>query len=69
MTPSPVARGRSALDRGTQPPELPPGYRRGGLTDPDVLILRRPDGSVVAVFSDAADPREIERAAREDRGG
>jgi hypothetical protein len=44
---------------------LPPGYRLE--LDPDVLVLRRPDGSTVAVFSAVwADPEDVEREARED---
>jgi hypothetical protein len=40
--------------------------------DPDVLLLRRADGSTVAAFSGpGADPAEVEREAVEDyrRGG
>jgi hypothetical protein len=48
-------------------PNLPEGYRRDLITDPDVVILRRPDGSVVAVFSrEGVAEGQIERAARED---
>jgi hypothetical protein len=44
---------------------LPPGYRLQ--LDPDVLALRRADGSTVAAFSAlGADLREVEREARED---
>ncbi len=44
---------------------LPEGYWLEW--DPDVLVLRRPDGSEVAAFSaEGARPGEIERAARED---
>ena len=47
--------------------DLPPGYRLQ--QDPDVLLLLRPDGSVVAAFSaPAADPLEVSAAAWEDRG-
>ncbi len=45
---------------------LPPGYYLNAVTDPDVTILRGPDGSVVAIFGVEADPREIERVAWED---
>ena len=38
-------------------------------TDPELVILRRPDGSEVAVFGELADPREVERAAWEDFKG
>jgi hypothetical protein len=48
-------------------PELPNGYYLDRITDPDVLILRRSDGSTVAVFSpSSAAKEEIERAAKED---
>ena len=49
-------------------PYLPSGY---GLdeTDPDAIVLRRPDGSEVATFSAVgADPREVEKRAWEDFG-
>ncbi len=46
-------------------PNLPPGYRLR--RDPDLLLLRRPDGSVVAAFSASGAAEEaVERAARED---
>lgn len=45
--------------------DLPPGYRLGG--DPDILLLLRPDGSMVAAFSArGADPAEVFAAAWED---
>ena len=59
-------------DRGRKgrSPYLRPGYRLDDESDPDFAVLRRPDGSEVAVFSvTGADPREIERAAWEDRRG
>jgi hypothetical protein len=44
---------------------LPPGYRTRD--DADLLILLRPDGSVVAAFSAlGADPLEVIAAAWED---
>ena len=47
---------------------LPAGYWLED--DADILLLHRPDGSVVAAFSaTGADPNEIEREAREDVGG
>ena len=50
-----------------RPPYLPSGYH---LDESDLLILRREDGSEVAVFgATGADPREIERAAWEDFRG
>ncbi len=48
---------------------LPEGY--WVMEDPDLLTLRRDDGSVVAPFSaHGADPEEVRRTAEEDdRGG
>ena len=44
---------------------LPPGYRLQ--MDPDVLVLRRADGSMAAAFSGpGADPAEVEGEAVED---
>jgi hypothetical protein len=37
------------------------------LSDPCVIILRRPAGTVVAHFTPFADPKEIRQAAQEDR--
>ncbi len=46
-------------------PKLPPSYTLE--RDPDLLVLRRPNGSMVAAFSAfGVDPREIEREAWED---
>lgn len=45
---------------------LPPGYHLNAVTDPDVTMLRRPDGTVVAIFGVEADLQEIERVAWED---
>jgi hypothetical protein len=45
--------------------DLPPGYRLRN--DPDLLVLLRPDGSVVAAFSAlGADPIEVIASAWED---
>jgi hypothetical protein len=50
-------------------PEHLNGYYLDRVTDPDVLILRRSDGSTVAVFSRwGAAKEEIQRAAKEDAG-
>lgn len=47
---------------------LPPGYNLE--EDPDVLILRRPDGSAAAYFSALGATREaIKEAAWEDHRG
>jgi hypothetical protein len=45
---------------------LPPGYSLDLVGDPDVIILRRSDGTIVARFTHAADTEEIRRAAQED---
>ena len=48
-------------------PYLPSGYHLDDENDPDFVVLRREDGSEVAVFSaTGADPKEIERTAWED---
>jgi hypothetical protein len=44
---------------------LPPGYRLDLVSDPCIIILRGPDGAVVACFSRDVDPEEIRRAAEE----
>ena len=44
---------------------LPPGYRLDLVGDPCVIILRGPDGEVVARFSRDVDPEEIRRTAAE----
>jgi hypothetical protein len=46
---------------------LPPGYTLDIVGDPCILILRNPDGAVVARFSHNVDPAEVRRAAEEDR--
>ena len=44
---------------------MPPGYRLD--YDPDVLVLRRGDGSEAAAFSArGADPSEVVKVARDD---
>jgi hypothetical protein len=46
-------------------PELLNGYYLDRITNPDVLILHRSDGSVVAIFSGrGAAKEEIERTAK-----
>lgn len=50
-----------------EPLRLPHGYHLNEVSDPDVVTLRRPDGSMVARFSAfGSDPSEIRRAAEED---
>jgi hypothetical protein len=47
--------------------QLPPSYILD-MSDSDVLVLRRSDGSSVAAFSArGADPMELRRVAEEDR--
>jgi hypothetical protein len=46
---------------------LPAGYHLDVLSDPGVIILRRPCGTVVARFTPFTDPRQIRQAAEEDR--
>jgi len=46
---------------------LPAGYHLDLLSDPCVVILRRPGETVVARFTPFADPKELRRAAEEDR--
>jgi hypothetical protein len=48
---------------------LPPGYRLDLVGDPCVIILRAPDGRVVARFTRNVDPEEVRSAAREDDEG
>ena len=61
------------VERGLRPiPDdltsgLPEGYHLDLLSDPCVIILRRPEQTVVARFTPFADPKEIRRAAEEDR--
>jgi hypothetical protein len=46
---------------------LPPGYHLDLVSDPCIIILRGPDGEVVARFSRDVDPEEIRRTAAEAR--
>ena len=46
---------------------LPPGYRLDLVGDPCIIVLRGPDGAVVARFSRNVDPEEIRQATEEDR--
>jgi hypothetical protein len=45
---------------------LPPGYRLDLVGDPCIIILRGPDGSVVARFTHNVDLEEIRQTAQED---
>jgi hypothetical protein len=44
---------------------LPPGYKLDLIGDPDVIMLHREDGSIVARFTHSASPLEIRRVAEE----
>ena len=55
------------MREGKRTTRLPPGYRLDRIGDPDVIVLRREDGTVVARFTQNADQKEITRAAEEDR--
>jgi hypothetical protein len=46
---------------------LPAGYSLDLVGDPDIIALRREDGSIVARFTHASSLQEIRRAAEEDR--
>jgi len=48
------------------PSNLPAGYSLDLVGDPDVIVLRREDGSIVARFTHASNLQEIRRAAEED---
>jgi hypothetical protein len=53
------------LDKSWEELQLPPGYQLE--RELDLLILRRPDGSTVAMFSArGALPERVEEEARED---
>ncbi len=49
---------------GSEEPRLPPGYRLDR-SDPDVWILRRPEGWVVAYFSARGATKEVMEQAAE----
>ena len=55
------------MDRNDKPTRLPPGYGLDLLGDPCVIVLHRADGTLVARFTKNVDPKEIRRAAEEDR--
>jgi hypothetical protein len=53
-------RGGGDGDRERRSPYLPSGYYLDALAERDLVILRRPDGSEVAVYSTTGtDPKEI----------
>jgi hypothetical protein len=45
---------------------LPAGYSLDLVDDPDVIVLRREDDSIVARFTHASNLQQIRRAAEED---
>jgi hypothetical protein len=45
---------------------LPAGYHLDLLSDPSVIILRRPAGTLVARFTPFVDPKKLRQAAGED---
>ena len=46
---------------------LPSGYTLDLVGDPCIVILRGPEGEIVARFTRTVDPEEVRRAAEEDR--
>jgi hypothetical protein len=63
-------RGGGDGDRERRSPYLPTGYRLDELAERGFVILRRADGSEVAVYSATeADPREMEKRTWEDFRG
>jgi hypothetical protein len=57
-------RGGGDGERERRSPYLPSGYLLGELAERDLVILRRPGSSEVAVFSAmGVDPAEVERRA------
>ena len=57
-------RGGGDGERERRSPYLPSGYLLDELAERDLVILRRPDRSEVAVFSAmGVDPAEVERRA------
>jgi hypothetical protein len=51
--------------RDEETSRLPSGYRLDLVGDPCIIILRGPDGTIVARFTHNVDPDEIRRAAEE----
>ena len=52
--------------RGDSVSRLPPGYTLDLVSDPCILVLRNPEGKIVARFTRNVDPEEVRRAAEED---
>jgi hypothetical protein len=55
--------------RNDKSSRLPEGYSLDLMGDPCVIILRRPDGTVVARFTHSVDPEELRRNAEADSEG
>jgi hypothetical protein len=51
--------------RDDETSRLPSDYRLDLVSDPCIIILRGPDGTIVARFTHNVDPDEIRRAAEE----
>ncbi len=49
------------------PRRLPPGYTLDLVSDPCIIVLRRPDGTIAAHFGRYAEAEQMRRAAEEDR--
>ena len=45
---------------------LPPGYELDVVGDPCIVVLRNPEGEIVARFARNVDPEEVRLAAEED---
>jgi hypothetical protein len=52
--------------RDDESSRLPAGYSLDLIGDPCVIILRRPDGTIVARFTHGVDPEELRRTAEAD---
>jgi hypothetical protein len=55
--------------RGDRDVGLPAGYRADPLSEPGLVVVRGPDGAVVARFTLFADREEVRRAAEQDESG
>ena len=52
--------------RDDESSRLPAGYGLDLIGDPCVIILSRPDGTIVARFTHGVDPEELRRTAEAD---
>jgi hypothetical protein len=55
--------------RDEETSRLPPGYRLDLVGDPCIIILRGPDGTIVARFTHNVDPDEICNISHNKRSG